>query len=456
MSQTETKRNKILLVDDHLPILDLLSMRLNSVGYETMTAPSGEAAIAQLSVTRPDLVITDLRMDGMDGLGLFDYVHERHPALPVIILTAHGSIPEAVRATKRGVFGFLTKPFEVEELLGQVSDALRLAGDLGATASSSEEEWRSGVLTRSPIMEEVLTRGKLVAQSDANVLIQGESGTGKEVLARAVHAASARASGPFVALSCGAIPEALLESELFGHTKGAISGAVANYPGVLRAASGGTLFLEEIGDMPMSLQVKLLRALQERRIRPLGSTEYASVDVRIFSATRRDLEQDVAAGTFREDLYYRLNVLRLDVPPLDLRREDIPLLASHFLREVAEGAGKLVRGFSSQALEVLMAAAWPGNVRQLRNVVEQAVLLATSPIVSPQVIRQALGADSVEIQPFSDARRDFERDYFVRVLKATGGNVSRAAVLAERNRTEFYKLLQRHKLTPADFRSTTS
>jgi two-component system response regulator GlrR len=455
MPQQETKRNKILLVDDHIPILDLLSMRLASVGYETMTAASGEAAIAQISVTRPDLVITDLLMDGIDGLGLFDYIHERHPALPVIILTAHGSIPEAVRATKRGVFGFLTKPFDVDELLGQVAEALHLAGDNGVTAPVSEESWRRGVLTRSPVMEELLTKGKLVAQSDANVLIQGESGTGKEVLARAVHAASARSSGPFVALSCGAIPEALLESELFGHTKGAISGAVASYPGVLRAASGGTLFLEEVGDMPTPLQVKLMRALQEKRVRPLGSTEYASVDVRIFSATRRDLEQDVAAGTFREDLYYRLNVLRLDVPPLDRRREDIPLLASYFLREIAEGAGRLVHGFSPQALEVLMAAAWPGNVRQLRNVVEQAVLLATSPIVSPQVIREALGADSVEIQPFSHARRDFERDYFVRVLKATGGNVSRAAVLAERNRTEFYKLLQRHKLTPADFRSTT-
>ena len=452
--QTETKRSKILLVDDHPDILDVLSMRLSSVGYETMTAPSGEAAIAQLSVTRPDLVITDLLMDGIDGLGLFDYVHERHPALPVMILTAHGSIPEAVRATKRGVFGFLTKPFEVDELLGQVAEALHLAGDAGVATPENEEEWRRDVVTRSPVMEELLTKCRLFAQGDANVLIQGESGTGKEVLARAVHAASARAAGSFVALSCGAVPEALLESELFGHTKGAITGAVASYQGVLRAASGGTLFLEEVGDMPTSLQVKLMRSLQEKRVRPLGSTEYAAIDVRIFSATRRDLEQDVAAGLFREDLFYRLNVVRIDVPPLDLRREDIPLLAGQFLREIAEGLGRLVHGFSPQALEVLMAAAWPGNVRQLRNVVEQAVLMANSPIVSPQVVRQALGADSVEIQPFSHARRDFERDYFVRVLKATGGNVSRAAVLADRNRTEFYKLLQRHKLTPADFRTT--
>jgi two-component system, NtrC family, response regulator GlrR len=456
MNRLETKRNKILLVDDHLPILDLLSMRLASVGYETMTAPSGEDAIAQLSVTRPDLMITDLRMDGMDGMALFDYVHERHPQLPVIILTAHGSIPEAVRATKRGVFGFLTKPFEAEELLGQVADALRLTGDEGGAGPVAAEEWCRDVLTRSPVMEELLTRTKLVAQGDGNVLIQGESGTGKDVLAQAIHAASSRAAGPFVALNCGAVTEALLESELFGHTKGSISGAATSSPGVLRAASGGTLFLDEVGEMPSALQVKLLRVLQEKRVRPLGSTEYVSVDVRVLSATRRDLEQEVAAGAFREDLYYRLNVLRLDVPALAERREDIPLLANHFLREVAEAAGKPVRGFAPQAMEALMAGGWPGNVRQLRNVVEQAALLTTSPIVSPQVVRQAMGADSAEIQPFSDARREFERDYFVRILKATGGNVSRAAVLAERNRTEFYKLLQRHKLTPADFRSTTN
>jgi two-component system, NtrC family, response regulator GlrR len=456
MNRLETKRNKILLVDDHLPILDLLSMRLGSVGYETMTAPSGEDAIAQLSVTRPDLMITDLRMDGMDGMALFEYVHERHPQLPVIILTAHGSIPEAVRATKRGVFGFLTKPFESEELLGQVADALRLTGDEGGNGSAATEEWCRDVLTRSPMMEELLTQAKLVAQGEANVLIQGENGTGKETLARAIHAASTRASGPFEALSCGAVTEALLESELFGHTKGSISGAATSSPGVLRAASGGTLFLDEVGEMPSALQVKLLRVLQEKRVRPLGSTEYVSVDVRVLSSTRRDLEQEVAAGAFREDLYYRLNVLRLDVPALTERREDIPLLANHFLREVAEAAGKPVRGFAPQAMEALMAGSWPGNVRQLRNIVEQAALLATSPIVSPQVVRQAMGADSVEIQPFSDARREFERDYFVRILKATGGNVSRAAVLAERNRTEFYKLLQRHKLTPADFRTTTN
>jgi two-component system response regulator GlrR len=356
MNRLETKRNKILLVDDHLPILDLLSMRLGSVGYETMTAPSGEDAIAQLSVTRPDLMITDLRMDGMDGMALFEYVHERHPQLPVIILTAHGSIPEAVRATKRGVFGFLTKPFESEELLGQVADALRLTGDEGGNGSAATEEWCRDVLTRSPMMEELLTQAKLVAQGEANVLIQGENGTGKETLARAIHAASTRASGPFEALSCGAVTEALLESELFGHTKGSISGAATSSPGVLRAASGGTLFLDEVGEMPSALQVKLLRVLQEKRVRPLGSTEYVSVDVRVLSSTRRDLEQEVAAGAFREDLYYRLNVLRLDVPALTERREDIPLLANHFLREVAEAAGKPVRGFAPQAMEALMAA----------------------------------------------------------------------------------------------------
>lgn len=451
MKRAEIKRSRILIVDDHPEILELLGMRLSSAGYEISTAASGEEAIAQMSVTRPDLVITDLRMDGIDGMDLFDYVHERYPALPVIIVTAHGTIPEAVRATNRGVFGFLTKPFEAEDLLAQVADALRLAGG-GATASV--EEWRRGVLTRSPVMEELLRRAKLAAQSEAHLLIQGDAGAGKETLARAVHAASERAAGPFVALSCGAVPESLLEAELFGHNKGAIGSTMTSSLGVLRAADGGVLFLDEIGDMPAALQVKLLRVLQEKRVRPLGSTEYVSVDVRVFSATSRDLEKDIAEGRFREDLFYRLNVLRLEVPSLSERREDIPLLARHFLREVARASERPVRGFAPQAMEVLRTAAWPGNLRQLRNVVEQAALLATSPILSPQVVREALGTDSpsMGIQPFSDARRDFERDYFVRILKATGGNVSRAALLAERNRTEFYKLLQRHKLSPADFR----
>ncbi len=447
-------RDKILLVDDDPNMLRLLSIRLTAAGYEIFTTESGEEAIAQLAVNRPQLVITDLRMEGMDGMALFDHIHKKNPALPVIILTAHGSIPEAVAATQRGVFGFLTKPFNANELLERVAAALRLAGsahqDSDATADT---RWREKINTRSPAMEELLSQAKLAAQSEASIFIHGESGTGKELLARAIRAASPRRNQPFVALNCGAIPETLLESELFGHTKGSFTGAVENYAGHFQAANHGTLFLDEIGDMPLALQVKLLRVLQEKRVKPLGSTRSIPVDVRIISATHRNLAEEITAGTFREDLYYRLNVVALDIPNLSGRREDIPLLANHFLNELSAESNKAVKGFSPQAMEMLISAAWPGNVRQLRNVVEQAVVLSTSSLISAELVRKAIRDSSEEILPFADAKKQFEREYFIKLLKATNGNVSRAARLAERNRTEFYKLLQRYKLNPADFRS---
>ncbi|MBL8482632.1 MAG: sigma 54-interacting transcriptional regulator, partial [Rhodocyclaceae bacterium] len=301
-------------------------------------------------------------------------------------------------------------------------------------------------------MEEVLAKAKLVADVDAPVLIVGDSGTGKEMLARAIHRAGRRARGPFVAINCGAIPENLLESELFGYTRGAFTGANRDHAGLIVAANGGTLFLDEIGDMPLPLQVKLLRVLQEREVRPLGSTEARSFDVRILSATHRDLEARMAEGLFREDLYYRLKVVTLELPELAQRREDVPLLARHFLAKVAAQYGKDVRGFAPEALELLAQAAWPGNVRQLYNVVEQAVALSTAQIVPPALVEQAIRKAESAITSFEDARNSFEREYLAQLLKLTGGNVSQAARLAKRNRTEFYKLLGRHKLEPAQFK----
>jgi len=293
---------------------------------------------------------------------------------------------------------------------------------------------------------------RMVAASDASVLIRGESGTGKEVLARAIHLASPRAKGPFIAINCGAIPEQLLESELFGHVKGAFTGAGNTRAGLFQAANGGTLFLDEIGDMPLALQVKLLRVLQERMVRPLGATRAEAVDVRLLSATHRDLDAAMAQGQFREDLYYRLDVVSLTLPRLEERREDIPPLAAHFVQLVAGKYGKPISGFAPDALEALATAAWPGNVRQLYNVVEQCCALTSTPLIPLTLVQRALRVPTMEALSYIEAKQRFERNYLVQLLKLTEGNVADAARIAERNRTEFYRLLQKHDLTPAMFR----
>ncbi len=444
-------QRSVLVVDDDPDLLKLLAMRLGAAGYGVQTAESGERALAAIAVSRPDVVVTDLKMGGMDGLALFDAVQRTAPTLPVIILTAHGTIPDAVDATKRGVFGFLPKPFEGKELLAQVEQALKLSS-VGSGAADGGD-WRADFITASPRMEDLLRRARLVAQSDASVLIVGASGTGKELLARAIHGASKRAEAPFVAVNCAAIPEALLESELFGHRKGAFTGAIYDHKGLFQSAEGGTVFLDEIGDMPVALQSKLLRALQEREVRPIGTSQAVPVDVRIISATHRNLEERVASGEFREDLYYRLNVVSFAIPTLAERPEDILPLARHFLTTTAARYGKDVRTLAPDALELLVGAPWPGNVRQLANVVEQAVALATSPIVPAALVASALKAEPAGLTPLDEAKRAFERDYLIRILRITKGNVSHAARLAQRNRTEFYKLLDRHQLQPSMFKA---
>jgi two-component system response regulator GlrR len=440
---------KVLLIDDDKDLLQLIAMRLSAAGYAVTAVASGEQALASLAVTRPQVVVTDLRMQGMDGLALFDAIHRDSPSLPVVILTAHGTIPEAVAATRRGVFSFLTKPFEPKVLLDTVAEAMRLSSPEGGI----REEWRSELITRSSGMEDLLAQARRVAASDASVCIFGASGTGKELIARAIHRASPRADAPFVAVNCGAIPEGLLESELFGHKKGSFTGAVADRRGLFQAAQSGTLFLDEIGDMPLPLQVKLLRALEERKIRPVGAQESFEVDVRVVAATHRKLEERIATGEFREDLYYRLNVVKLYIPALAERREDIPLLANHFLARLAERYRRGRLALSPEAMELLVSAPWPGNVRQLLNVVEQAVALAATEVIPESLVAQALDAGDSSLTPLDEARRAFERDYLVRILKITGGNVTKAARLAGRNRTEFYRLLERHSLEPGMFKA---
>jgi two-component system response regulator GlrR len=446
-------RPSILVVDDDPDLLRLMQIRLSAAGYAVTTAESAERALAQLAVARPRVVVTDLRMSGMDGMALFQSIQAQNAALPVIILTAHGTIPDAVAAVKSGVFGYLTKPFEARTLLTEIERALSLGGGAGEGTAEADEGWRKEIITRNPAMEEVLSKARLVADSEASVFIYGESGTGKELIARALHHASRRRDQPFVAINCGAIPEQLLESELFGHVRGSFTGAVRDHKGLFLTANKGTLFLDEIGDMPVPLQVKLLRVLQERQVRPVGSTQSSDVDVRVISATHRNIEAEMAAGNFRDDLYYRLNVVALHLPPLSERREDIPLLANYFLTQISEKYSRNISGFAPEAIEALVGAPWPGNVRQLYNVVEQAVALATTALIPAPLVQQAIQHQQSEFASFEDARRKFERDYLAQILRITDGNVTQAARLAKRNRTEFYKLLQRHQLDPKLFKN---
>ncbi|WP_020406810.1 sigma 54-interacting transcriptional regulator [Hahella ganghwensis] len=449
---TDTSQHAdILVVDDDSGLLQLMSMRLKALGYQSRQVGSGEEALVEIRRRPPAVVISDLRMEEMDGLGLLDQIQKQHPGLPVIMLTAHGSIKDAVVATQKGAFAFLTKPVDREELRATLEKAA--ASQKGAETSVNG---LPGFITRSSKMFQILEQARLVAQSDVNVMIQGESGTGKEVLANAIHESSARRSHPFIAINCGAIPEELLESELFGHVKGAFTGASRDHKGLFLAAEGGTLFLDEIGDMPLHLQVKLLRVLQERQIKPVGSTEYVNVNIRIISATHKNLLEMIEENNFREDLYYRLNVVNFELPPLRERREDLPVLLNHFLDQLGERYSQTAKRVAPEALEYLLAYQWPGNVRELMNFSEKCHALSASQIISRELVSQTL-PQKQKVQDtqvsLSEAKRRFEKDYVERLLNQAGGSIPEAARLADRNRSDFFKIVKKHGIDPELFKN---
>ncbi len=446
----KTDTGDILVVDDDSGLLQLMGMRLRALGYASRAVACGKDALLEIRRKPPLAVISDVKMDEMDGIALLQRIQAESPGLPVIMLTAHGSIKDAVDATQKGAYAFLTKPVDREELRTTLSEAL--AGKVTQAPTASVGNF----VTRSSKLFQMLEQARLVAQSDVNVLINGESGSGKEVLAQAIHACSKRRDKPFVPINCGAIPDELMESELFGHKKGAFTGATRDHGGLFMAAQGGTIFLDEIGDMPPHLQVKLLRVLQERKIKPVGDVSYVDVDIRIVSATHKNLMDLIVADSFREDLYYRLNVVNFALPALRERREDIPLLFSLSLEKIATRYAQTTKHAAPEAIDLLVSHDWPGNVRELINFAEKCHALSSGPVISRELVAQCLPqqvATDLPMQSLSDAKKQFEKDYVSRLLSISRGNIPEAARLADRNRSDFFKIVKKHGLDAELYRS---
>lgn len=445
---------RILVVDDDPGLLTLLQMRLKSLGYAVTPCDTGQAALSRAHEEPFDFAILDLRLPDLDGLGLMEELHLLHSDLPILILTAHGCIPNAVEAMKKGAYGYLTKPFDDKELSASIDKALaqkRMSQEIQRLQMLVNELYgMDKVVARSSEMQTLLQQVARVAGTDTTVCISGETGTGKEVIARVIHCNSPRSEKPFVAVNCAAIPEALFESELFGHLRGSFTGAHQNKRGLFHTADKGTLFLDEIGEMPMSLQGKLLRAIQQREILPIGAQVPTKVDVRILAATNKDLEQAVREGRFREDLYYRVHVVPLWIPPLRERRQDIPALAQFFLKQSTSRLNKPIRGFTPDAMQAIVTYAWPGNVRELENVIERAVVMSPKDMITLELLPLNPGKTQGTIQPLTEAKESFEREYLKDLLRATEGNISRASQIAGRYRADFYKLLKKYGLHPSD------
>jgi DNA-binding NtrC family response regulator len=443
---------RLVVIEDEKNAADALAALLRDDGYETYVAYDAEAALRLLEAQEPDLVLTDLRLPGMDGLELLGRIRQMHPSTMVILMTAYGTVKNAVKAMKLGAEDYLSKPVDVEELELVVSRALEkksLLAEASVLRQRLEQKYRfDNLVGESPPMLEVLKSVRQIAPSNASVLLLGESGTGKELFAQAIHENSPRKRRPFVKVACAALPETLLESELFGHEKGSFTGAISARAGRFELADGGTLFLDEIGDITPTVQVKLLRFLEEHEFERVGGNKTLKVDVRVVAATHRDLEARIREGLFREDLFYRLNVIELHIPPLRDRRTDISILAHHFLKRFAEANGKEIRGFTDEALGLLARHSWPGNVRELENAIERAVVLASEPLLNPAHFPTlvARAAEPVVAAPGGvripgSSLADIEREAIQRTLESVSGSTSRAArVLGISPRKIQYKL----------------
>jgi two-component system response regulator GlrR len=447
----------LLVVDDDPTLLELLRMRLESADYGVTTAQEEKEAITAAKGQSFDLSLVDLRLGQGDGISLMEEIHSISPDMPIIILTAHGSIESAVEAMRRGAYSYLTKPFEPQDLFFQIEKALenrRLTSEVKRLQGLLEEKYDfAHIVARSGKMKAVLEMVSRIAKTESTVYIHGESGTGKELIAKAIHLASERRNKPLVAINCAALPEALLESQLFGHEKGAFTGAVRSTKGLFTQAHEGTIFLDEIGDMPLAIQAKLLRVLQEQQFYPVGGEKPLTVDVRVIVATQKNLEEQVKQGFFREDLFYRVHVIPILLPPLRERKEEIPFLVEHFLRKFSQRMKKEIKGLAPRALQKLMLYEWPGNVRELENTVEYAVAMSQEDVISDDSILPARAVDSPEpIKPLKEARDDFERGYLAHILKLSGGKVTQAAQMAGKYRADFYDLLKKHGLKTEDFK----
>ena len=459
-----TSAGKILVVDDERNIAELIRMRLETADYEVVSAHDEKEAIEAAKDQTPDLSVVDLHLATgepiqWDGISLMEKLHLIIPDMPVIILTGHGTIESAVEAMKRGAYSYVTKPFEGRDLLLQIEKAIEkrnLTSEIERLKELLEEKYDfTNIVAKSGKMQKILETVGRIATAESTVFIRGESGTGKELIAKAIHLASQRKKGPFIAINCAALPETLLETKLFGHEKGAFTGAVRSAKGVFSLAHGGTLFLDEIGDMPLSIQAKVLRVLQERQFYPVGSEKLIEVDVRVIVATNKNLEEQVKLGLFREDLFYRIHVIPVYLPPLRERKEDIPALVQHFLNKFNERMKKELKGVAPQAMQKLMLYDWPGNVRELENTIEYAMAMTNHEIISEEFVLQTKKDITQRVlKPLKEARDAFEKDYLTHLLQICEGNITKASELAGKYRADFYDLLKKHGIKTADYKKS--
>ncbi len=447
----------ILIVDDDKNMLEVLRFRLESEGYKVTITNMVKDALTMTKDELFDLALVDLKIDRNDGIELMQKLHRLSPEMPVIILTAYGTIETAVDAMKHGAYSYLTKPFDRLELCLQIKNGLEkssLSREIRRLRALVGERYEfENIIGKSKKMQEVMEQISRTAEIDSNVCIYGETGTGKELIAKSSHLLSSRKEKIFVAINCAAIPEGLLEAELFGYERGAFTGAVRNKKGLFAQADGGTIFLDEISEMSESMQAKLLRVLQEKEFHPLGAEKSIKVDVKIIAATNKNLEDEVKSRNFREDLFYRIHVIPVYIPPLRERKEDIPLLVDHFMKKFAGNMKKEIKGITTPALQKLLSYEWPGNVRELENSIEYAVAMTTGDIIGEDLILQTKTVEQGELKPLKEAKNAFEKKYISNLISLTRGNVSKASRLAGKYRSDFYDLLKKHNLKTADFKS---